>query len=95
MEKKRVYSGLFIIDPDKEESLDDVVGKIKNIINENSGDIVEDRVIGKKRLSYPISKKTEGVYYEGTFNALPSSIAKITRLCRINTDIMRSVINTK
>lgn len=94
MEETRSYSGLFIISPDKEDAADAVQNDIKSIITKNSGNIVEEKKIGKKQLAYPIKKKTEGVYYELAFTALPSSIGRIMRLCRINTDIMRTLIDS-
>ncbi len=93
MEEKRAYSGLFIISPDKEDAADAVENDIKSIINENSGNVVGEKKIGKKHLACPMKKKKDGVYYEVAFNALPSAIERITRLCRINTDILRTLID--
>ena len=93
MEKTRSYEGLFVIDPDKEESVKDVQDSIRTIISENSGNIVREKDPGKRTLAYPIRKKKEALYYEVIFDALPSAIVKISRLCRINTDIMRTLID--
>ncbi|NQT32230.1 MAG: 30S ribosomal protein S6 [Candidatus Omnitrophica bacterium] len=92
MEKARSYVGLFIITPDKED-VDEVTGSIKSVISENSGDITKENMVGKKKLAYPIKKKAEGVYYEISFNAAPESIANMTRQFRINTDLLRSLID--
>lgn len=93
MEGTNSYSGLFIIDPDKEKSASEVHSAIRSIIEENAGNIVEEKKIGKKRFAYPIKKKTEGVYYEILFTAPPSAIAKVKRMCEINTGIMRTLID--
>ncbi len=95
MENTQSYSGLFIINPEMLESVEDVTGKIKAIINDNSGEVVEENVMGKKALSYPISKKSEGIYYEIVFNAKSESIVNIMRQCNINTNIMRTLIDKK
>ena len=93
MEKTRSYSGLFIIDPDKEEVIDEVKGKITSIITENAGNIVKESLMGKKQLAYPIKKKDMGIYYEVTFDASPEKVASMSRQFRIYTDIMRALID--
>ena len=93
MENTRSYSGIFIITPDKQDSMDDVTKSIGSIISENSGNVVNDSVLGKKTLAYPIKKKSEAVYYEVNFTALPESVAKMMRQFRINTDILRALID--
>lgn len=93
MENTRSYSGMFIITPDKQDSMDDVTKSIGSIISENSGNVVNDNVLGKKTLAYPIKKKSEAVYYEVSFTALPESVAKMMRQFRINTDILRALID--
>jgi small subunit ribosomal protein S6 len=93
MENTRSYSGLFIIVPEKQESMDDMKKTINTVIGENSGKIVKENMMGKKVLAYPIKKKTEGIYYEVTFDAEPGSIVKMMKQFRINTDILRTLID--
>ncbi|MCK5450731.1 MAG: 30S ribosomal protein S6 [Candidatus Omnitrophica bacterium] len=93
MEKSRSYSGLFIISPEKQEELSSITDGIKNVISENSGNVVNENMMGKRSLAYPINNKEEGVYYDLTFTALPGSISKILKLFRINTDILRTLID--
>lgn len=93
MEDERSYSGLFIVTPEKEESAETLKETISSVISENSGKIVNVNMVGKKKLAYPIKKNTEGIYMEFTFTALPEGIAKMSRLFRINTDILRALIH--
>ena len=93
MENARSYSGLFIIVPEKEDSIDEVKKTIGSIISENSGNIVKENIMGKKTLAYPIKKKTEGIYYEVTFDADPGSVSGMMKQFRINTDILRTLID--
>lgn len=92
MENMNSYSGLFIIIPEKIDSVEDVKSAIHTVISENSGNIVSTNILGKKILSYPIKKKTEGVYCEVIFKAPPETIAGMTRLFQINTDLLRTII---
>ena len=95
MEKTESYSGLFIIDPEKESAIDDVKTSIGSVISDNSGSIAGENMMGKRRLAYPIKKKTEGIYYQVQFDAPPEAITKITRQCQINLDILRTIIDRK
>jgi small subunit ribosomal protein S6 len=95
MEKERSYTALFIIAPEKSEAMDEMKEAIGAIIKENSGKIEKEDAIGKRTLSYPIKKHTTGVYYEVTLTALPSGIAAMNRQFRINTDILRTLIDIK
>lgn len=93
MEKTRSYSGLFIISPEKEDTIKDVAKSINSVISDNSGKITKENIIGKKALAYPIKKKGEGIHFEIAFTALPESISNIMRQFRINTDILRTLID--
>jgi len=93
MEKVRSYTGLFIITPEKLETIDDVKRSITAVISDNSGKILKDNMIGKKNLAYPVKKNNNGIYYEVTFSAMPENISKIQRMFNINTDILRSLID--
>ena len=93
MEKSRSYSGLFIITPEKQGAIDEVTAGIGSVINEKSGNIVKENMIGKKALAYPIKKKGEAIYYEVTFTALPEDVSSMMRQFRINTNILRTLID--
>ncbi len=95
MKKTKSYSGLFILDPEKEGSIDELKNSISAVISDNSGNVSAENMMGKKRLAYPIKKKTEGIYYEVVFTALPDSIARMMKQFLINTDILRTLINTQ
>ncbi|MBU0683533.1 MAG: 30S ribosomal protein S6 [Candidatus Omnitrophota bacterium] len=93
MEKARSYTGLFIIVPEKQDEIGEVKNGISLVIGENTGKIVKENMIGKRKLAYPIKKKNDGVYYEVTFTALPKSVTKMRKLFQINTDILRTLID--
>ncbi|MFH1305694.1 MAG: 30S ribosomal protein S6 [Candidatus Omnitrophota bacterium] len=94
MEKLKSYEALFIIVPEKQDAMDEMKNGITAVIKDNSGNVVKDNVVGKKPLAYPIKKKQAGIYYEVEFTAPPKSVAQMTKQFRINTDILRALINT-
>ncbi len=93
MEKPKSYLGLFIITPEKEETISEVKAIIVSIIKENSGNIVKETEAVKKALAYPIRKKSVGLYYEVIFTAAPESVAGMMKQFRINTNILRTLID--
>lgn len=93
MEKVRKYSGLFIIASRNEEAIDEVKSGINSTITDNSGKIVKDGTIVKKRLAYPIKKENEALYYEIAFNTEPANVPKMMRQFRINTSILRTIVD--
>jgi len=93
MTNVKSYTGLFIISPDKKDSLGEVKSSIGSVISENSGKVVKETEVGEKKLTYPIKKKTEGVYYEVSFTAPSESISRMMRQFQINTNILRTLIS--
>ncbi|MFH1878080.1 MAG: 30S ribosomal protein S6 [Candidatus Omnitrophota bacterium] len=93
MEKTRSYVALFIVAPEKESTIDEVKNVLNSVITENAGKIQKENMIGKKTLAYPIQKKTQGFYYEVLFDANPESVVEMSRQFRINTSLLRTLID--
>jgi small subunit ribosomal protein S6 len=93
MEQLKSYSGLFIIDPEKEEAFEEVKGSINGVITEYSGKIEKEEVLGKRKLAYPIKKNEEGVYYRVYFTARPEGVPKMSRQFRITSTVLRYLID--
>ncbi|MCA9444169.1 MAG: 30S ribosomal protein S6, partial [Candidatus Omnitrophica bacterium] len=63
MDQIHEYETLYIISPDlSEEDQNALRAKVVDVIKANGGEIVKDEVWGKRKLAYPIKKKTDGVY---------------------------------
>lgn len=93
MENTKKYSGLFIIIPEKMDVFDEVKESIASVIGEYSGNILAETLMGKRSLAYPIKKRKEAVYYEVVFATEPETVPKMMRQFRINTDILRTLID--
>ncbi len=93
MKEVRKYSGLFIIVPEKEDTIDEVKNGINAVITENSGKIEKENMIGKKKLAYLIRKKDTGIYYQVAFSAEPADVLEMMKQFRINTSIMRALVD--
>jgi len=89
------YEALFIIDPDKESSVKDVITNITGEIAKNKGKINKEESTGKQRLAYPIKRKKEAIFYKLDFSIDPSAISALNASYGLNSDILRVMITSK
>ncbi len=93
MEKVRNYETTFILRPDmEEESREELLGKIKGIITDDGGEIVETDIWGSKKLEYEIQDYTSGYYVILNFNSSPEVINELERNFKIIGDVIRYLI---
>ena len=87
---KRVYEVMYIAVP---ETTDEEIAKINEaitaIVEKDGGTIAEIEGWGRRRLAYPINKKTEGYYVLLEFEGSGQEIAEIERRFRVNDTVMR------
>lgn len=83
---------MLIITPDHDESqTETLIENVKGIIEQN-GNIVHIDNWGKRRLSYPIRKRTEGYYVIYVFECETSFVAQLNQALRVNEAILRHMI---
>lgn len=83
---------MLIITPDHEENeAEALIENVKGII-EGSGNIIHTDVWGKRRLAYPIRKRTEGYYVVYVFESDPSFIAQLNQALRVIESILRHMV---
>ena len=90
MAEKRVYEVMFIAAP---ETADEDVGKlneaITKLIETEGGSVVKLEDIGRRKLAYPINKKTDGYYVLFEIEGSGKEISELERRMRVNDTIMR------
>ncbi len=83
---------MLIITPDHEENqADALIDNVKGII-EGSGNLIHIDNWGKRRLAYPIRKRSEGYYVIYVFECEASFIVQLNQAIRVNEDILRHMI---
>jgi small subunit ribosomal protein S6 len=87
---KRLYETTFIVNA----SLDDpqveaVITRVQETITKNGGSIAAVNKWGRKRLSYPVNKKTNGFYVNLEFEANGALIAALERSFQLDEMILR------
>jgi len=87
----RHYEMLVLINAELEDPKEEVE-KIEDIVRNLGGEIVKTDVWGKKRLAYPIQKKTEGVYAFFDFNLAPEQTFELRRVLGLRGNIYRQMM---
>ncbi len=87
----RHYELMVILDPDLEErtvapSLDQFLG----VIRRDGGSVEKVDVWGRRRLSYEIRKKVEGIYAVVDLTAEPASVQELDRQLNLNEAVLRT-----
>ena len=90
MADKRVYEVMFIAAP---ETADEDVAKlneaITKLIETEGGSIIKLEDMGRRKLAYPINKKTDGYYVLFEIEGSGKEIFELERRMRVNDTIMR------
>jgi small subunit ribosomal protein S6 len=89
----RHYELMVILDPSLEErtvapSLDQYL----NVIRTAGGSVEKLDVWGRRRLSFEINKKAEGIYAVVDLQASPEAVAELDRQLRLNESILRTKV---
>ena len=86
------YELLLIITPDHDENeAEALTDQVKGII-ENGGTLLKLDPWGKKRLAYPIQKRSEGYYVLYIFESAPSFVAELNQALHVIEAILRYMI---
>ena len=86
------YELLLIITPDHDENeAEALTNQVKSII-EGGGTLLKVDPWGKKRLAYPIRKRSEGYYVLYIFECVPSFVAELNQSLHVIEAILRYMV---
>ncbi len=92
MAAKRVYEVMYIATPETaDEDVTKLNESLQQIIEKEGGAVVNTEVMGRRKLAYPIQKKTEGHYTLFEIEGSGQEIAELERRMRVNDAIMRFI----
>lgn len=87
---KRVYESAILINAAlDDETIKNLIGRVKETITTNGGEIVEVEDWGRKRLAYQVKKSKIGYYTIFRFNSLPDLVPKLERYYQLDETILR------
>ena len=74
------YESVFIMTPLLNEAqMQETVAKFREVLKENSADIIHEESWGLRKLAYPINKKSTGFYHLLEFQA-PSTVVDVLEI---------------
>jgi small subunit ribosomal protein S6 len=86
----RVYEVMYIATPETaEDDITKLNDAISNLVTKDGGTVSVVEGWGRRRLAYPINKKTEGYYVLLEIEGSGQEIAELERRFRVNDVIMR------
>ena len=92
----REYETIFVLRPDLEdESIEENSNRIKDVITNNGGEILEEDVWGKKSLAYEIKDYRSGHYTVLTFEAEGKVVNELKRNYKIMDSVLRHLVVRK
>jgi small subunit ribosomal protein S6 len=89
----RRYEVMVILDPELEErtvapSLDTFL----NVIRQDGGSVENVDIWGRRRLSYEIARKSEGIYAVIDMTSTPAAVAELDRQLNLNEAVLRTKV---
>jgi small subunit ribosomal protein S6 len=93
----REYELYLVIDADaEEETLGAIIDRITQLVTvgdgEAEGEVIKVNPRGKRRLAYPIQKKTESQDVILTFRTSPQALPELERFLKLSEQVLRHLI---
>ena len=87
----RRYELMVILDPDLEErTVAPSLDQFLTVVRSDGGSVEKVDVWGRRRLSYEISKKVEGIYAVVDLIAEPATVLELDRQLNLNEAVLRT-----
>jgi small subunit ribosomal protein S6 len=87
---KAIYETTFIVNASLDDpQIEAAIGRVQEVITKNGGTILALNRWGRKRLAYPISKKTTGFYCHIEFESSGNLIALLERSYQLDELVLR------
>ena len=87
---KHKYETTFILEPGLDETrVNDEVERVSQWIRDLGGEILDVQRWGKRRLSYEINKKRDGIYTLLLYQGPGETVKEVERRLRLNESVMR------
>ena len=89
----RHYELMVILDPDLEErTIAPSLDTFLNVVRNGGGTVDKVDVWGRRRLSFEIDKKVDGIYAVIDLNAEPDTMKELDRQLNLNESILRTKV---
>ena len=98
MEEKlgRDYELVLVLDPELDDlGVEDTLGRVRKVVEDNGGSVIEEDRQGLRKVAYPINKKRQGNYIVSQVQMSPESMSELTTSLNLAEAIMRHIIVKK
>ena len=87
----RKYEMMVILDPEVEErTVQPSLDQYLTVIKDDSGTVDKIDIWGRRRLAYPIKKRTDGIYAVVQFTASSDTAKELERQLSLNETVLRT-----
>ena len=86
----RPYEMMVLLSAELEDPKEELA-KVEEVVRSLGGEVAKTDVWGKRRLAYPIDKKTEGVYALCNFSLDPDQLVEMNRVLGLRPNIYRQM----
>lgn len=89
----RRYEMMVILDPSLDErTVQPSIDQFLAVVRNDGGTVEKIEVWGRRRLSYDIDKKSEGIYAVVDLSAEPATVKELDRQLNLNEGILRTKV---
>ncbi|MFC4495556.1 30S ribosomal protein S6 [Streptomyces ovatisporus] len=89
----RHYEVMVILDPDLEErAISPLIENFLSVVRDGQGKVEKVDTWGRRRLSYEINKKPEGIYSVIDLQAEPATVKELDRQMNLNESVLRTKV---
>lgn len=87
----RKYEMMVILDPEVEErTVQPSLDQYLTVVKEDSGTVDRIDIWGRRRLAYPIKKRTDGIYAVVQFTSSSATAKELERQLSLNETVLRT-----
>lgn len=87
----RRYELMVILDPNLEErAVTPQIERFLEVVRKDDGNVEKIDVWGRRRLSFDIKKRSEGIYAVIDLDAEPGTVKELDRQLGLNEDVLRT-----
>ncbi|HTE72069.1 MAG TPA: 30S ribosomal protein S6 [Actinomycetes bacterium] len=89
----RHYELMVILDPDVEErTVGPALDQFLTVVKKDGGDVEKVDIWGRRRMSFEIRKKAEGIYAVVDLQAEPATVKELDRQLNLNEAVLRTKV---
>ncbi len=89
---KRYELGLVVKPNLSETEVNGLIERMKATVGEQGGSVEAVDLWGKRRLTYPVEKYTEGYYIFIRFLLSPLRVEEVSRVARLTEEVLRHIV---